>query len=568
MRRRQTETKRSRRRRTLRKMKGGIRTDIVDIMNSIQIKPNLDVNPNSNFVVATYWWGTGNTNRNTQLPCYDDAIKSIKLQLRRELEEEDTDYQELRAQYNVVDVEHESNPTPETKARLRAEDSKLRAYLEQYYSKDHIKKVIAARYESQIAKLKASGKYRERITFDEMIAIWEAQCRKLGMNYVATMYPFDRTQYQEGINGKPLFIKKCLEACQGKAVVYIDGDMFMNQYPYLFEIQNVDYMGQGWNIDPRSSEDYKTVTCFDPYIFETSGGTMYFANSPMSHRLLDEWIQAAALPTNQQKADDRVLSMMFMEKNFTMRTSLIQLPIEYLWLTNKYLDIHNGEDADVCDSIIEHPACLTSEEGAREQGAASERTPDGYREIVYDATFCDRHGGRFYEYIYFDDERMVGTFGPFLKYLRHAKNVKNGQPLFAVVPFADKYGEFNEIANRNLTAAGSIQDPTPAQQSTVVLPLNTPIPDILARLSRGFDVQLGEDATPLEEATDIRCKNIAQQPTKIISEIEIDVASPMYISHKNSTVKHLLAMCETLADINKHLKQSYVFASRIRWVFV
>ena len=566
--RRRTESKRSRRRRTLRKMKGGIRQDIVDIMNSVEIKPNLNVNPNSNFVVATYWWGTGNMNRNTQLPCYDDVIQTLKLQLRRELEQEDTDYQELRAQYNVVDIENENNPTPDTKARLRAEDAKLKAYLEHYYAKDHIKKVIAARYEAEVAKIKASGKYRERITFDDMIALWEAQCRKMGVNYVATMYPFDRSQYQEGINGKPLFIKKCLEVCQGKAVLYIDGDMFINKYPYLFEIQNVDFMGQGWNVDPRSSPEYKTVDCFDPYIFETSGGTMYFANTPISHRILDTWIQQAALPANQGKADDRVLSMFFMEQNLTTRASLIQLPIEYLWLTNKYIDFHNGEDADVCESIIEHPACLTSEEGALEQGAASDRTPQGYREIVNDQTICENGGGKFYEYIYFDDERMSGTFGPFLKYLRHAKNLTTGEPLFAVIPFTEKYGEFNEIANRNLTTAGTIQDATPAQQSTIALPLDTPIPDILARLSRGFDVQLGEDATPLEDATDFRCKNIAQQPGKYITKIQVDTASPIYISHKNSVVKHLLAMCETLADINKHLQQSYIFASRIRWVFV
>jgi hypothetical protein len=566
--RRRTESKRSRRRRTLRKMKGGIRQDIVDIMNSIEIKPNLTINPNSNFVVATYWWGTGNTNRNTQLPCYDDTIQAIKLQLRRELEEEDTDYQELRAQYNVVDIEYENNPTPETRARLRDEDSKLKAYLDQYYAKDNIKNVIATRYEAEIAKIKASGRYRERITFDEMIAIWETQCRKIGVNYVATMYPFDRSQYQEGINGKPLFIKKCLEVCQGKAVVYIDGDMFINKYPYLFEIKNVDYMGQGWNIDPRSSSDYKTIACFDPYIFETSGGTMYFANSPMSHRLLDEWIEAASLPESQQKADDRVLSMMFMQRGFIMRTSLIQLPIEYLWLTNKYLEFHSGEDADVCDSIIEHPACLTSEEGAKEQGAASDRSPEGYREVVNEQTFCDRHGGKFYEFIYFDDERMAGTFGPFLKYLRHAKNVTTGQPLFSVIPFSEKYGEFNEIANRNLTAATGIQVQTPTQQSLVNLPLDAPIPEILARLSRGFDVQLGDDETPLEDATDIRCVNLAEPRGMYVTDIQIDIESPIYLSHTNTTVTHLLTMCETLADINKHLQQSYVFASRIRWVFV
>jgi hypothetical protein len=39
----------------------------------------------------------------------------------------------------------------------------------------------------------------------------------------------------------------------------------------------------------------------------------------------------------------------------------------------------------------------------------------------------------------------------------------------------------------------------------------------------------------------------------------------MYFSSKNGVLVHLLAMCETLADINTHLKASYIFTSRIRW---
>jgi hypothetical protein len=40
----------------------------------------------------------------------------------------------------------------------------------------------------------------------------------------------------------------------------------------------------------------------------------------------------------------------------------------------------------------------------------------------------------------------------------------------------------------------------------------------------------------------------------------------MYISAKNPIVIDLLAMCKTLEDVNIHLKESFVFLSRIRWL--
>jgi hypothetical protein len=46
--------------------------------------------------------------------------------------------------------------------------------------------------------------------------------------------------------------------------------------------------------------------------------------------------------------------------------------------------------------------------------------------------------------------------------------------------------------------------------------------------------------------------------------IKIDTTKPMFLSGKSNTVRHLLTMCETLADINKHIR-TYTFMSRIRW---
>ena len=42
------------------------------------MKPNI-INPKSNFVVITYWWGRGNLNKNTQRPCPEDRKENEEL---------------------------------------------------------------------------------------------------------------------------------------------------------------------------------------------------------------------------------------------------------------------------------------------------------------------------------------------------------------------------------------------------------------------------------------------------------------------------------------------------------
>ena len=55
------------------------------IIDDKTITPTI-VNPNSNFVVTTYWWGRGNLNLNTARPCvafYEIFLQQIqKIHLR------------------------------------------------------------------------------------------------------------------------------------------------------------------------------------------------------------------------------------------------------------------------------------------------------------------------------------------------------------------------------------------------------------------------------------------------------------------------------------------------------
>ena len=51
-----------------------------------------------------------------------------------------------------------------------------------------------------------------------------------------------------------------------------------------------------------------------------------------------EWIKESSLPRNSNKADDRILSLIFYTKKLMLPMNTIQLPIEYLWLTLDYND--------------------------------------------------------------------------------------------------------------------------------------------------------------------------------------------------------------------------------------
>jgi hypothetical protein len=562
-----TQKKKSWLRRKTHRMRGGIR-GLKEIIDSTPMKPNMLVNPNSKFVVVTYWWGRGNINRNTQKPCQSQIDEVIKEDLEEELLEdvENIGYKTL---YNGFiryrDIYRSGKYTEEQLDEYKkTRDARIR-YLKKYFARPN---VIATIKRLQVVYFE---KYKEAIPikFEEMITKWENTCKKAGCNYMAVEYPefAQPGGYQLAINAKPLFIRKAIEACQGRAVLYIDGDMFMNKYPSIFDIANVDFMARGWNVDPRSSELYKTLVCFDPYIFETSGGTMYFANSDPSKMLLDAWWGETSKPESAGKADDRILSQVFTRDKFALPINHIQLPIEYLWLTDHY---HFQDPADVSqkDAFIEHPACLTTEDVAASQGAASNRQPVGYTEEIEESVVCERIGGVFYEFIFFDNKNMVSSFEPYLTYLSKVKNPETGAPLFSVVRYDDKYGpKYTQTAMKNLEAIKLITTFVPHGLKVVNVNYGVSIPQILFYLNKDIDVNIGGSAKELPKNIEIVCNLVPGKLTKYLDKLEINTSMPMYFSSKNRIIRQLLAMCSQLSDINTHLKESYLFLSRIRWKF-
>jgi hypothetical protein len=317
------------------------------------------VNKESKFIIITYWWGRGNVNRNTQTPCKDLHYLQYNWQLK--------DGQKL---------------------------------------------------------------LKEPDTFENMIEKWKNICISKKCNYFSQEYPkfAEPGGYQLAINAKPLFIKKVLDTLRDMgrgdiSVVYIDGDMTVNKYPHIFDMKNVDFMGRGWNIDPRSNVHYKTKPCFDPFTFETSGGIMYFANNNNARTILNMWSKWSFMKKFQGKADDRILSMLINSKQLYISMNILQLPIEYLWLTDayepldkrdKYLDKkHYSRDS----IVFEHPACLTTEESAREQGAAADRQPAYYNILVENSIDCHTEGGILHEYIVFDKKEQANEWKKYLEYI-------------------------------------------------------------------------------------------------------------------------------------------------------
>jgi hypothetical protein len=363
------------------------------------------------FVVATYWWGSGRVNRNLQRPCPDDA--------------------------GLGADENQGPPV---------------------------------------------GPLTAPVEYQEMINAWKRDCEAVGCPYIAQEYPeFARPgMYQTAINAKPLFIKKALEtavAAGYNGVVYIDGDMRFRAYPAIFDLTNIDYMARGWNIDPRASSHYTKSACFDPFVFETSGGIMYFGNTRLSRVLLKEWIKANGRKANYGRADDRIISVIVNARDYLLKANIVQLPIEYLWLTDFYdpaIGGHlNPQDYQESRLICEHPHCLTSEERAREQGAHSDRSHILYTQVVENLIRCQRMGGMFYDYIFFENEgAALDSYQTYLETMEsiglrgrihspsqsRRSKTPSQEPCLYHTSFQQRYGKYNEVVEARLNARNWTHD--------------------------------------------------------------------------------------------------------------
>jgi hypothetical protein len=62
-------------------MKGGDQRDVKRIIESTPLGDVHILNPQSRFVIVTYWWGKDNLNKNLQVPCPEDIVDMEKNQI-------------------------------------------------------------------------------------------------------------------------------------------------------------------------------------------------------------------------------------------------------------------------------------------------------------------------------------------------------------------------------------------------------------------------------------------------------------------------------------------------------
>lgn len=532
-----------------------------------KIKHNLyDKKENCNFVIVTYWWGANNLNKNLSYPCPEDAGKN---------EEE----------------------------------------IDDMYGKGY--------YKMMMSRPKCA------MTYSKMIEDWRKSCAGSECYYLDIEYEkFDSPgMYQIAINAKPLFIEYALEYCKDyfkttkrefTGVVYIDGDMTVNKFPHIFNMRNIDLMARGWNIDPRSAGKMfrKGIYEFDPYVFETSGGIMFFGPTTTANMILSLWHKMSNSEYFKGKADDRILSLIVTRYGFQKTANIIQLPIEYLWLTDAYGEkgIHNDtwkfKPGDVAgrlqpditgDIIFEHPACLTGEERATEQGASTNRSPPRYYDFVTKKIRDKYHGGIFYNNIIFDKNVFttgeVGANGAketFKVYLDKISSLVDDEDEDNLPPYyiRDNYDKLNDVVNKKNLNIDIIMKISDKHRGIKDIIQNKNDKDdvndiklILNLLSCGYDVIYSSNAENVNilkgfKKTDLDLVYFTNIDTsKNIDEVHFKMdlikTEPIFFSHKSIAVRHLLLMSEYIfkdQDPENKIKtficdiynSSYLFSSLIR----
>lgn len=420
--------------------------------------------------------------------------------------------------------------------------------------------------------------------YNEMIDDWVENMKKRKLNYLEAEYPMFAVKggYQNAINYKPHFIEAALRACYPRSVLYIDGDMSIKKYPRILDTPGIDFSARSWSIDIDDQEQL----CYDPFVFETSGGTLFFGQTPFGYQLLRMWQEEAKKQPG--KADDRVLSLLFNNKKMMKDLSFVPLPIEYLWLSLLY-DPVTSIKKHRSKPIITHPFCLTSEEAAIEMSdemlkTMKSRIPTRYGYYVEDRIRCQRIDDTIYEYIAYRDKKTAEQDVNFLKCLKENDHT--------VVSYNHRYGRYNSIANRNERNMKIVQ--RVSDHPIVIVTLSSTIvrddydvhltnkemmiPTILKYLSRNQSViyvppsskYLSSSLRSIIKRSNngyqliAKNKNRSERHFKKGYMLTIDTTYPIYFSPENTVLFDLIMMSESLQKISSHFNSSSTFLSRIR----
>jgi len=238
---------------------------------------------------------------------------------------------------------------------------------------------------------------------------FEKTCKKYGIQYdIEHIEKFNKRNYQLNINYKPRFIKKMIKK-HNTNVVYMDIDMKICKYPKLFEYlseKNVDYSGYNWNGDIRAYKNY------DPMVYETSGGIMYFGNTKNGKKILELWKNKLNERKYRKSADDRILAMVIDENKCIEWCKLFWMPFEYFYIEEFYKDCIKEEDV-----VIKHNSKVTSEEAVYKKCGVENRIPEEYNKIEKKINY-ERN-------IYINEKILPETMKNMIKKLKASKYKKN-----------------------------------------------------------------------------------------------------------------------------------------------
>lgn len=388
----------------------------------------------ANFVVVTYWWGRGNLNHNTQRPCPFDTkcimriaqfmysnrkthtIDEIRTALYNTLTESELNNESIDIQGYIDVIRYIGNTVKVSKGQytlMCATDSMIRGFSNANLMNGLINtrrnpftalgrsKSESYHQDASDTKLcRYSGCYQFPITFEEMIRRWERHCKKAGVQFHTEEYKiaprdypkdsqlgkYDFPDNQTAMNWKGEFILKMLNKFK-KPVVYMDGDMLLHRYPRLFDAPDFDFMLRHWAFDPLEFPHTRSKEAFNPLMFETSGGIMYFNYTHRAKNVLKGWnrITDNIHKRKQPGADDRILTMYLHQSKALFSCRWMVIPSTYLWLTDKYsLDTFTGRRLPKeLGVVIDHPNCLTTEEMASKQGAVMNKFGSRYPKKYY-----------------------------------------------------------------------------------------------------------------------------------------------------------------------------------------
>ena len=150
-----------------------VHKEVSEIIRKTIKKPNI-VNEASNFVVITYWWGSGRLNRNTARPCtsfYEDNLKKINNFVLKFLAgaENQKNFQGDFT-FNTIFYNLQKNPALFVSLNEFIADTMLRGYInsaaEEYEIDSKIKNI-----DDKFTFLKGQKLFHDELTYEQLVSI-------------------------------------------------------------------------------------------------------------------------------------------------------------------------------------------------------------------------------------------------------------------------------------------------------------------------------------------------------------------------------------------------------------